>query len=75
MCNSFFVACRCVYLNSSVAFDHLNGSTGDEEPLVNAGVDRSRGLVVTLRDVELAGVGAVVGVRDSGVGAADLVSC
>lgn len=68
MCNSFFVACRFVYLNHLVALNHLNGSTGNEEPLVNAGVNRSRSLVVTLRDVELAGVGAVVGVRDSGVG-------
>lgn len=54
--------------------EHLDGSARDEEPLVNAGVNGGRSLVVTLRDVEVAGVGAVVGVRDGGVGAITLVS-
>ena len=49
---------------------HLDGSTGNEEPLVNARVNGGRSLVVGLRDVELAGVGAVVGVRHGGVDAA-----
>ena len=53
---------------------HLNGSTGNEEPLVNAGVNGGRSLVVGLGEVELAGVGAVVGVRHGGVGAVHTVS-
>lgn len=48
---------------------HLDGSAGDEEPLVNAWVDRSRGLVVALRDVELGVLGTLRRVRDGGVGA------
>jgi hypothetical protein len=41
--------------------------TGDVEPLVDAGVDRRRGLVLALGNVDLAGVGAVGGVRNGGV--------
>lgn len=43
--------------------------TADEEPLVDAGVDWSGALVLALRDVDRAGVGAVLRVLDSGVGA------
>jgi hypothetical protein len=54
--------------------NHLNGSTGNEEPLVDAGVNGSRSLVVTLGDVERLGIGAVVGVRNGGVGTVHLIS-
>jgi hypothetical protein len=54
---------------------HLGtGSTGDEEPLVDAGVDGGRGLVLALGDVELAGVGTVLRVRDGDV-RANLCQC
>jgi hypothetical protein len=54
----------CPSFNSNedltVATPFLVGwSTGDEEPLVDAWVDRGRGLVLTLRDVEAARVDAV----------------
>jgi hypothetical protein len=51
----------------SIALRSRTGSTGDEEPLVDAGVDGGRGLVLALGDVELAGVGAVLRVRDGNV--------
>jgi hypothetical protein len=54
--------------------NHLNSSTGNEEPLVDAGVNGSRSLVVTLGDVEGLGIGAVVGVRNGGVGTVHLIS-
>jgi hypothetical protein len=44
--------------------------TRDVEPLVDAGVDGSGSLVLTLGNVELASVGAVGRVRDGGVGPA-----
>ena len=47
----------------------LDRGSGDEEPLVNAWVNRGRSLVVASRNVKLAWVGALRGVRDSGVGA------
>lgn len=47
----------------------LNRSARNEEPLVNAWVNWSRSLVVTSWNVELAGVGLVLGVTDSGVDA------
>jgi hypothetical protein len=47
--------------------------TGDVEPLVDAGVDRGGCLVLALGDVELAGIGTVGRVRDSGVGPATLL--
>lgn len=51
---------------------HLGRSARDVEPLVNARVDGRRRLVVALGDAQLAGVGAVVAVRDGDVGAASL---
>jgi len=50
--------------------EFLGGSARDVEPFVDAGVNRRRSLVLVLGDVELAGVSAVVAVRDSAVGAA-----
>jgi hypothetical protein len=45
--------------------------TRDVEPLVNAGVDGSRCLVLATRNVERAGVGAIGRAGNSGVDAAD----
>lgn len=47
----------------------LDRRTGNEEPLVNAWVNWSRGLVVAGWDVELAWIDTLWGVVDSGVGA------
>ncbi len=44
--------------------------SGNEEPLVDAGVDGSRSMIFTRRDVELVGVGAVLRVRDASIGTA-----
>jgi len=49
------------------------GGTRDVEPLVDAGIDRGRGLVLARGDVERGGVGLVGGVRDSGVGKGNVV--
>lgn len=49
--------------------------TADEEPLVDAGVDGSGALVLTLRDVDRAGIGAVLRVLDGGVGAVTVSGC
>jgi hypothetical protein len=37
----------------------VGGRTRNVEPLVDAGVDGSRSLVLTLRNVKLAGIGTV----------------
>lgn len=48
----------------------LSGSTRDEEPLVNAWIDRSRSKVLVGWDGrKLAGVNTAVGVLDGDVGA------
>jgi hypothetical protein len=49
------------------------GGTRDVEPLVDAGIDRGRGLVLARGDVQRGGVGLVGGVRDGGVGKSDVV--
>jgi hypothetical protein len=47
----------------------LNSSARDEEPLVNAAINRSRRQVIALRDAgKLGGVGAVRGVLNRSVG-------
>jgi hypothetical protein len=46
-------------------------STRDIEPLVDAGIDRARRLVLALWDVERAGVGALGRVGDGGVDTTD----
>ena len=46
------------------------GGTADEEPLVDAGIDGSGGLVLARRDVELASVGMLLRMSNSGVGTA-----
>lgn len=50
------------------AFDTLHSGARDEEPLVNARVNRSGGLVAASGDVEGAGLSAVCRVGNSGVG-------
>ena len=47
----------------------LSRGTRNVEPLVNGRVDRRRGLVLVLGDVQLGGIGALVAVRDRDVGA------
>jgi hypothetical protein len=49
------------------------GGTRDVEPLVDAGIDRGRGLVLARGDVERSGVGLVGRVRDGGIGESDVV--
>lgn len=56
--------------SSRFGLDDSSRRAGDVEPLVNGRVDGSRSLVLVLRDLERGGVGAVLAVRDGGVGAA-----
>ena len=49
----------------------LARSAGDEEPLVNAWINRSRRQVLALGDIKLARVNSVGRVRDSDISAAE----
>lgn len=55
--------------SSRLPLDLVGWGTGDVEPLVDAAIDGCRCLVLTLGNVERAGIGAVGRVRDGGVGA------
>ena len=52
---------------------HLVGSTGDEEPLVNAWVYGGRSEVLALGDVELVRINTIERVGDRDVGAVEYI--
>jgi hypothetical protein len=67
-------AFECLCLCPVGHFLHLRGrSARDVEPLVDAGVDRSRELVLALGNVERAGLSALRRVRDGGVDQAEVL--
>jgi hypothetical protein len=58
---------KVVHAQTSAAPLLIGGRTRDVEPLVDAGVDGRRRLVLALGNVELAGVGALGRVGHGGV--------
>ena len=68
--HSLLLRRRRLFFATSRRIRFLDRSTRDEEPLVNAGIDGRRGLVVTSGNVQARDINTVGGVADGGVGTA-----